>query len=359
MSSVPLWAWGVVLAAILVMLAIDLLLHRKAHEVSLREAGVTSAIWIAIGLIFGVIVWTTMGAESGAEYYAAYVVEKSLSVDNVFVFALLFTYFAVPKEYQHRVLFFGVLGALVMRAVFIFAGSALVSQFSWILYLFGAFLVYTGIKLARSSGDDQVDPEKNFVLRWTRRVVPMTDDWRGQKFWVREAGKWVATPLLAVLVAVETTDLIFAVDSIPAVFGVTTDAFLIFTSNAFAILGLRALYFLLAGAMKHFEYLQLGLAVVLTFVGVKMLLTDLFHINIWVSLAVILGVLTAAVVASLIKSRLRVRRGMADISAGATTAEVGAGPSGDVTASATEGETAGGVSVDVSTDTDRRDGPTT
>jgi tellurite resistance protein TerC len=304
MTTAPLWAWGAVLVGIFAMLAVDLFMHRKDREISIREAAVTSGIWIAIGLAFGGIVWLTLGAESGASYYAAYVVEKSLSVDNVFVFALLFTYFAVPKQYQHRVLFFGVLGALVLRAVFIFAGSALIGQFHWIIYIFGAFLVYTGIKLARSKGDDDVDPEKNFVLRWVRKVVPMTSDWRGHKFWVREGAKWVATPLFAVLVAVETTDLIFAVDSIPAVFGVTTDAFIIFTSNAFAILGLRALYFLLSGAMKHFAFLQLGLAAVLTFVGAKMLLTDLFPINIWVSLAVIVTLLTAAVVASLVKVRM-------------------------------------------------------
>lgn len=304
MTTAPLWAWGAVLVAIFAMLAVDLFLHRKDREISIREAAITSGVWITIGLAFGGILWLTLGAEQGAAYYAAYVVEKSLSVDNVFVFALLFTYFAVPKQYQHRVLFFGVLGALVMRAIFIFAGSALIGQFHWIIYIFGAFLVYTGIKLARSKGDDEVDPEKNIVLRWTRRLVPVTSDWRGHKFWVREGAKWIATPLFVVLIAVETTDLIFAVDSIPAVFGVTNDAFIIFTSNAFAILGLRALYFLLSGAMKHFAYLQLGLAAVLTFVGAKMLLTDLFPINIWVSLAVIVSMLTAAVVASLIKVRM-------------------------------------------------------
>ncbi|WP_187369736.1 TerC family protein [Fodinicola acaciae] len=306
MTTAPLWAWGAVLVAILAMLAVDLFMHRRDREISIREAAIASAAWIAIGLAFGGVVWLGLGAESGAAYYAAYVVEKSLSVDNVFVFALLFTYFAVPKQYQHRVLFFGVIGALIMRAVFIFAGSALISQFHWIIYIFGAFLVYTGIKLARSKDDDEVDPEKNLVLRFVRRVVPMTQDvpgWRGHRFWVREGGKWIATPLFAVLIAVETTDLIFAVDSIPAVFGVTTDAFIIFTSNAFAILGLRALYFLLAGAMKHFAYLQLGLAAVLTFVGAKMLLTDIFPINIWVSLAVIVALLTTAIVASLVKAR--------------------------------------------------------
>ncbi|GAA1708492.1 TerC family protein [Fodinicola feengrottensis] len=312
MTTAPLWAWGAVLVAIFAMLAVDLFLHRKDREISIREAAVTSGVWIAIGLAFGGILWLTLGAEQGAAYYAAYVVEKSLSVDNVFVFALLFTYFAVPKQYQHRVLFFGVLGALAMRAVFIFAGSALIGQFHWIIYIFGAFLVYTGIKLARSKGDDEVDPEKNIVLRWTRRLVPVTSDWRGHKFWVREGAKWIATPLFVVLIAVETTDLIFAVDSIPAVFGVTNDAFIIFTSNAFAILGLRALYFLLSGAMKHFAYLQLGLAAVLTFVGAKMLLTDLFPINIWVSLAIIVALLTAAVVASLVKVRMEKKKELID-----------------------------------------------
>jgi tellurite resistance protein TerC len=300
--NVPLWAWAAVLAVILVMLAVDLLAHRSAHVVSVREAATWSAVWVSLGLAFGAVVWSTMGAQAGGEYYAGYLIEKSLAVDNVFVFALIFTYFAVPREYQHRVLFYGVLGALVFRAIFIAGGAVLIENFAWILYVFGAFLVFTGWKMF-THRNDHMDPSRNPVLRLVRKRIPSTDEYHGQKFWVKKAGVWVATPLLPVLVLIETTDIIFAVDSIPAIFAVTQDPFLVFTSNAFAILGLRAMYFLLADLIHRFVYLKAGLAVILVFVGVKMLLLDVYKVPIWLSLTVIATSITVAVVASLRATR--------------------------------------------------------
>ena len=284
--DVPLWAWAAVLAVILAMLAVDLFAHRDAHVVSVREAAAWSAVWVSLGLAFGGVVWWAYGAQAGGEYFAGYLIEKSLAVDNVFVFALIFTYFAVPREYQHRVLFYGVLGALVFRAVFIAAGSVLISSFAWILYLFGAFLVVTGWKMFRHR-DGETDLSRNRALAWARARIPSTDQYHGQRFWVKEAGRWVATPLFFVLLMVETTDIIFAVDSIPAIFAVTQEPFLVFTSNAFAILGLRALYFLLADLVDRFVHLKAGLAAILVFVGIKMLLLDVYKIPIWLSLGVI------------------------------------------------------------------------
>jgi tellurite resistance protein TerC len=305
--DVPLWAWFAVLAVILFRLAVDLVAHRRAHVVSLREAALWSAVWVSLGLGFGAVVWATYGGQAGGEYLAGYLIEKSLAVDNVFVFALIFSYFAVPREYQHRVLFYGVLGALVFRALFIAGGVALLAQFHWILYVFGAFLVVTGWRMFRHRDEDP-DPERNPVLRLVRRFVPSTDDYHGQRFWVKKAGRWVATPLFTVLVVVETSDIVFAVDSIPAIFAVTQEPFLIFTSNAFAILGLRAMYFLLADLMYRFVYLKIGLAAILVFVGVKMLLLDVYKIPIAVSLAVIALFITVAVVASLRATRDRAAR---------------------------------------------------
>ncbi|WP_182887195.1 TerC family protein [Microbispora sp. H10885] len=302
--SVPLWAWAAVLAVILVMLAVDLYAHRSAHVVRFREALAWSGVWIVLGLGFGAIVWLTWGPGAGGEYLAGYLIEKSLAVDNVFVFALLFSFFAVPRELEHRVLFFGVLGALVFRALFIGAGAVLLGRFHWILYVFGAFLLYTGVKMARHAAIE-VHPERNPVLRAMRRVMPVTDAFQGSRFLVRQDGRWAATPLLAVLVAVETTDIVFAVDSIPAIFAVTSEPFLVFTSNAFAILGLRAMYFLLAGAMHRFGYLRYGLAAILVFVGAKMLLADLYAIPVWLSLVVIFACLAISVGAS----HYRTRRG--------------------------------------------------
>ncbi|GGN81428.1 tellurium resistance protein TerC [Nocardia rhizosphaerihabitans] len=290
------------LAVILVMLAVDLFAHRKAHVVSVREAAIWSGVWVALAVAFGTGIWWWWGGEFAAQYFAGYVIEKSLAVDNVFVFAVIFSYFAVPREYQHRVLFYGVLGALVFRGVFIAAGSILIASFAWILYVFGAFLVVTGIKMARHS-DETIDPDKSLVLRGFRRMVPMTDGYRGQHFWVKEGGRWLATPLLAVLVLVETTDIVFAVDSIPAIFAVTSEPFLVFTSNAFAILGLRAMYFMLADLMHRFIYLKLGLAVVLVWVGVKMLLLEIYKIPTTLSLAVVIAILAVAVTASWTRTR--------------------------------------------------------
>jgi tellurite resistance protein TerC len=300
--NVSFWAWALVLAVILVMLAVDLVAHRKAHVVSVKEAALWSAVWASLGLGFGGIIWWTYGAQAGGEYFTGYLIEKSLAVDNVFVFALIFTYFAVPREYQHRVLFYGVLGALVFRAIFIAGGAIVIERFAWILYVFGAFLIYTGWKMFVHRYEER-DPRQDPVLRLVRRFVPTTDEYHGQKFWVKTAGKWVATPLFTVLVLVETSDIIFAVDSIPAIFAVTQEPFLVFTSNAFAILGLRAMYFLLADLIHRFIYLKSGLAAILIFVGVKMLLLDVWKVPIWLSLAVIATSISVAVALSLRATR--------------------------------------------------------
>jgi tellurite resistance protein TerC len=302
--DVDLWVWAAVLGVILAMLAVDLVAHRTAHVVSVKEAAAWSAVWVTLGLGFGAVVWWAYGPQAGGEYYAGYLIEKSLAVDNVFVFALIFTYFAVPREYQHRVLFYGVLGALVFRAIFIAGGSVLISSFAWILYVFGAFLVFTGWKMF-THRNDEMDLSRNRLLGWVTKRVPSTEDYHGQRFWVRRAGTWVATPLFFVLVMVETTDIIFAVDSIPAIFAVTQEPFLVFTSNAFAILGLRAMYFLLADLIDRFVYLKAGLAAILVLVGVKMLLLDVYKVPIWLSLSMIALSLTVAVGLSLHRTRAR------------------------------------------------------
>lgn len=302
--NVPLWAWAAVVLAILAMLALDLLLHRGERVVSVREAAVWSGVWVGFGALFGAVVWAAYGGRFGAEYFAGYVMEKSLAVDNVFVIALVFSYFGIPRQLQHRVLFYGVLGALVFRALFIAGGAVLIDRFHWILYVFGAFLVVTGIKLFVDRAG-HVDPSRNPALRLVNRLVPSTPHLHGQRFWVRQGGRWVATPLFAVLVVVETTDIVFAVDSIPAVFAVTQEPFLVFTSNAFAILGLRAMYFLLADLMHRFVHLKAGLAAILVFVGVKMLLIDVVKIPIGVSLGVISTVIAVAVGVSLLATRER------------------------------------------------------
>lgn len=301
--DIPLWVWLAVLAAILVMLAADLVAHRKAHVIGVREAAAWSLVWVATGVAFGAIVWWAYGAEFGQQYFAGYLIEKSLAVDNVFVWAIIFSYFAVPREYQHRVLFLGVVGALVFRGAFIAAGSVIIASFSWVLYLFAAFLLFTGWRMLRQR-NEHIDPAKSKILALFRRFVPMTNSFRGQRFLIRQGGKLVATPLLAVLVLVEVTDIVFAVDSIPAIFAVTDEPFLVFTANAFAILGLRAMYFLLADLMHRFVYLKAGLALVLIWVGVKMLLkVDVVYIPTTISLAVIVTILTVSVVASLRATR--------------------------------------------------------
>jgi tellurite resistance protein TerC len=297
--DIGIGAWLGFVLLIILLLALDLFVfHREAHEVSFREATRFSIFWIGLGLAFGVVVTLWLGTQAGGEYLAGYLIEKSLSVDNIFVFALIFTYFRVPAKYQHRVLFWGILGALIFRAMFIAGGAALLERFHWAVYVFGAFLVFTGIRMALHR-DEEVHPERNPVLGLFRRVVPMTADYRGQRFTIVEAGKRIATPLMAVLVLIETTDILFAVDSIPAIFAVTREPFIVFTSNAFAILGLRALYFMLAGMISRFTYLKLGLAAVLTYVGVKMLVSEFYTIPVWASLTVITLVLTVSIVASL------------------------------------------------------------
>src|SRR6266576_3554275 len=302
--EVAWWAWVAVVAAILAMLSVDLFLHRDDHPPTIREALAWSIVWIAVSLAFGGIVWATLGHEAGAAYFAGYVIEKSLSVDNLFVFALLFQFFAVPIKYQHRVLFWGVIGALGFRAIFIATGAALLSNFHWMFYLFGAFLIFSGVKLARSN-ELGMEPERNPVLKLLRRRMRITDEYRGKRFFVRENGLRWATPLFAVLVVVETTDVLFAVDSIPAIFAVTTNAFLVFTSNAFAILGLRALYFLLAGVLGRFAYLKLGLAAVLVFVGIKMIVNEWWHVPIWLSLSVSVVLIGASILFSLYRTAKR------------------------------------------------------
>jgi tellurite resistance protein TerC len=302
--DVPLWAWAAVSALIVGVLLADLLVfHRHAHEVSMREAAWSSALWVALGVVFGGVVWAVAGGDRAGEYFAGYLIEKSLSVDNIFVFALLFSYFGVPAAYRHRLLFWGVLGALVFRGIFIAGGAALLESFGWVIYVFGGFLIFTGVKMVRH-GDQEVHPERNPLLRLLRRVMPVTDEYQGTRFLVRRGGRTWATPLLAVLVAIETTDILFAVDSIPAIFAVTDEPFLVFTSNAFAILGLRALYFLLAGMIDRFVYLKYGLAAILVFVGVKMVIADVWHVPIVLSLGIIATTLAVSVAASLRATRV-------------------------------------------------------
>jgi tellurite resistance protein TerC len=303
--DVPLWAWAAVVGGILVMLAVDLVAHRRAHVISVREAGLWSGIWVAVGVGFGALLWSVYGSETGQQYFSGYLIEKSLAVDNVFVWAIIFTHFAVPREYQHRVLFLGVVGALVFRGAFIAVGSVLIENFAWILYVFAAFLLYTGWTMIRHR-NEHLDPERSRVLRLFRRHVPTTDTYQGQRLLVRRGGTLLATPLLVVLLMIEVTDIVFAVDSIPAIFAVTDEPFLVFTANAFAILGLRAMYFLLADLIHRFVYLKLGLALVLVWVGVKMMLkVDVVYIPTTISLAVIGTIITVSVVASLRATRRR------------------------------------------------------
>jgi tellurite resistance protein TerC len=301
--DVPVWAWVALIAAIVALLFGDLLIvHRRPHVISLREAGVESAVWITLGVSFTAIVAFTFGGAAAGEYMAGYLIEKSLSVDNVFVWAVLLTYFAVPREYQFRVLFWGIFGALVMRAAFIFGGVAVLERFEWVLYIFGAFLVITAVRIARHQ-ETEVHPERNPVLRLTRRIIPSTSDYDGQKLFTRRTGRLLATPLFVVLVLIETTDVVFAVDSVPAILAVSREPFIVFASNAFAILGLRALYFLLAGMAGRFRYLNVGLGVILGFVGVKMLISNVYHIPLGLSLGVIALALAVSVFASLVADR--------------------------------------------------------
>jgi tellurite resistance protein TerC len=316
-----IWMWVGFNLFVLAMLALDLgVFHRKAHTVSVKEATIWSVVWISLAMLFNLgiyLFWDRLvpgsaysNGDAALSFFTGYLIEKSLSVDNIFVFVLIFSYFSVPTQYQHRVLFWGILGALVMRAALILVGAALIERFHWIIWIFGAFLIFTGIRMALHK-DEELHPEDNPLIKGVKRFVPVADGYEGPRFFVRQASKLMATPLFLVLLMVESTDLVFAVDSIPAIFAVTQDPFIVYTSNVFAILGLRSLYFLLAGVIDKFYYLKLGLSVVLSFVGVKMLLPDLselitgvsYKIPTVLSLGVIAVILSVAVIASLLRSR--------------------------------------------------------
>ena len=299
-----IWLWVGFNLFVLAMLALDLgVFHRQAHVVALRESIAWTVVWVALALAFNGGLWHFYGSQKAVEFFTGYLIEKSLSVDNVFVFALLFSYFAVPAKYQHKVLFWGILGALIMRALMIALGAALIAKFTWIIYVFGAFLIVTGIKMVMKR-EEAIHPERNPVVRWFKRIFPVTKDYREDRFFVKEGGRRWATPLVVVLLLVELSDLLFAVDSIPAIFAVTTDPFIVYTSNVFAILGLRSLYFALAGVLDKFHYLKIGLGVVLAFVGVKMLLAHTaWKLPTLLSLGIVVLILAVSVVASLLRPK--------------------------------------------------------
>jgi tellurite resistance protein TerC len=294
-----IWLWVVFNLFVVAMLALDLgVFHRKAHVIGIRESLIWSVIWVVVALLFNLGLYLVRGPEPGLQFLTGYLIERSLSIDNIFVFLLVFSYFQVPGTLQYRVLFYGIIGALIMRAVFIVAGVALIQTFSWIIYVFGAFLILTGIKMALEK-DKKVHPEKNPLLRLFRRFAPVTEQYEGTRFFVRRNGKFIATPLFLVLLVIETTDVVFATDSIPAILAVTQDAFIVYSSNVFAILGLRALYFALAGIMEMFHHLHYGLSAVLVFVGAKMLLSHFYHMPIHIALGVIAAILIVSVIASI------------------------------------------------------------
>jgi tellurite resistance protein TerC len=283
---------------VIVMLVLDLgVFHRKAHVIRIREAVIWSGVWISLALLFNVLIYFWQGPEVALQFLTGYLIEKSLSVDNIFLFLLLFTYFRVTPDYQHKVLFWGIVGALLLRAIFIAAGVTLISKFHWVIYLFGGFLVLSGIRMATQK-EGEIHPEHNPVLRLFRRWMPVTDEYHGDRFFIKREGRRYATPLFVVLLVVETTDLIFAVDSIPAILAITLDPFIVYTSNVFAILGLRALYFALAGMLQLFHYLHYGISAILVFVGLKMLLTDIYKVPVTMALGVIAGILIVSVLAS-------------------------------------------------------------
>lgn len=300
--NVPMWLWLAVLGLITVMLVIDLVAHRDAHEISVKEAAMWSALWVTIGIGFGIYVWMQYGSEFGQQYFSGFVIEKSLAIDNVFVWAVIFATFGIDRRYQHRILFLGVLGALIFRGIFIALGAVLIDNFAWVLYLFGAFLVWTGVQMMIKR-NSHFDAENSRFLKLFKRTVPTTDKIYGQRLLVRKAGVIMATPLMMVLALIEFTDIIFAIDSIPAIFAVTSEPFLVFTANAFALLGLRAMYFLLADLIHRFVYLKAGLSLVLVWVGIKMLLHDVVKVPTLVSLAVIILIVTVAIVLSILKTK--------------------------------------------------------
>src|SRR5574341_2261670 len=308
-----IWLWIGFNLFVLAMLALDLgVFHRESHVVSTREAITWSLIWISLSLLFNAAIyffWDRLvpnssysNSEAALAFFTGYLIEKSLSVDNIFVFILIFSYFGVPFAYQHRVLFWGILGALILRGILIPVGAVLLKEFHWLIYVFGAFLIFTGIRMALQQ-NEEVQPEHNPVFRLFRKAMPVTESFEGSKFFIRRAGTLMITPLFLILLVVESTDLVFAVDSIPAIFAVTEDPFLVYTSNVFAILGLRALYFLLANVMDKFQYLKLGLSAVLTFIGIKMVIVDFYHIPVAVSLATVATILTISILVSLWKAR--------------------------------------------------------
>jgi tellurite resistance protein TerC len=311
--DISIWAWVGFHAVVFFLLALDLgVFHRKAHEVTVKEAAIWTVVWITLSLIFNLGLYFWLGKVAGLNFLTGYLIEYSLSVDNIFIFVLLFSFFRVPAAYQHRVLFWGILGALIMRGSMILLGAALLQRFEWIIYIFGVFLIITGVRMFFSKDDEEeIHPEGNLLVRVVRRFIPVTKEMHGPRFFVREGGRLMATPLLLVLLIVESTDLIFAIDSIPAIFGITQDPFIVYTSNICAILGLRSLYFLLAGVMDKFHYLKIGLACILTFVGVKMLWPEItyliarehYEIPNLLSLGVIITILTVAIIASLIRAR--------------------------------------------------------
>jgi tellurite resistance protein TerC len=322
----PIWLWIGFNIFVLAMLALDLgVFHRKSHAVSGKEALTWSLVWISLSLVFNAVIYfywdrmapnsTYTNGEAALAFFTGYLIEKSLSVDNIFVFILIFSFFAVPAAYQHRVLFWGILGALIMRGTLIAVGAALLEEFHWIIYVFGAFLIFTGIRMALQH-EEHVQPDKNPVVKFFRRFMPVTENFEKDQFFVRRAGKLFATPLFLILLVVESTDLIFAVDSIPAIFAVTRDPFIVYTSNVFAILGLRALYFLLANVMDKFRYLKFGLSAVLVFIGVKMVIVDFYKIPIGISLGVVAGILTISILASLWKARKEEKESDRELSPG-------------------------------------------
>jgi TerC family integral membrane protein len=311
---VPVWVWATFLAFVTALLIGDLLIvHRRPHAPSTKEAAIESAVWISIGVAFTGVIFFWHGGPAATEYISGYLIEKSLSVDNVFVWALIMSYFAVPRAYQFRVLFWGIFGALVLRFLFILVGVSLLNRFEWMLFVFGAFLLVTAVRMLRSGDEEEVHPEQNPALRLVRRVVPSSTEYDGQRLFTRRNAKLVATPLLAVLIVIETSDVVFAVDSIPAILAVSREQFIVFSSNAFAILGLRALYFLLADLKDRFSLLQEGLAVILAFVGVKMILSRWYHIPTPLSLGVIAGVLAVAILLSMRKERRDAERAQAEL----------------------------------------------
>jgi tellurite resistance protein TerC len=300
MNALPLWAWGAFLLFIVAMLALDLgVFHRKSHDIKMKEALGWCGVWFTLAMIFNGIVWKWLGPKSALEFFTGYLIEICLSVDNVFVFIVVFTYFKVPPRHQHRVLFWGIVGAAVMRLLFIFAGISLLERFHWLIYVFGAFLVITGIKMALPK-KEELDPEKNIAVRLFRKFFAVTPKYVEGQFFAIHHGKKMATPLFIVLLVIETTDVAFALDSIPAVLAITSDPFIVFTSNIFAILGLRSLYFALSGVMGLFRYLGLGLSFILAFIGVKMLISSIYHVSIGISLGVIALTLAVSIGASLL-----------------------------------------------------------